>query len=114
MGADFTHAAAMLKHRRAVTIQYFLRSIHIIRADAVVLFNQGNLAWVNGGFADQSVQQILFDLGAQEFGDVQVLKHRSGEMKAMRSQSGDQTGDDAAQRRAVNADVARAAAWVPW
>ncbi len=59
MGADFAHATAMTEDGGAVLMQDDLCGLNVVRADAVVAFNQRNLLGVDGGFAYQAMQKVF-------------------------------------------------------
>jgi len=96
MGSDFAHAAAVAEHGGAVFVQNDLCGFYVVRADAVVAFNQWHLVGVDGGFADQAMQQVFADFFGQEFRPIHVLEDGGSEMKAMRAHGGDEAGDNAA------------------
>ena len=74
-----------------------------------MLLDQGNLAGVNGGFADQAVGNVFFNFLRQQGRLPQMLEHRRGQPEAVGHKGGDQPRNHHAQRRAVNRHATRSA-----
>ena len=109
VGGDFTHRIVHFEDRRAGVVHDAQRRFHVVVVDAVMLLNQGDLAGVNGGFANQSVGNVFFNFLRQQSRLAQVLEHWRGQPKAVGHKSGDQSGNHHAQRRVINRHATRSA-----